>query len=102
MQASLVNNDSGLRIELVKVVLVGEDVDILLVVFGEGVDQRLGESRLGTEVVVVAWQLRHEKLSKLSAANDVRVHVVIVLVAGSGVITTPGDGVGGSEAINTV
>ena len=102
-----------LRVQLVHVVLGGRKVDVLHAI-RRRVDQGLGEDLLRS-AVVVPGQLGLEDLGKLITRHDRRVHVMIPagivsidrfphtaivsvivcsrLIASSGVVTAPGDGV---------
>ena len=102
MKIARVHNVARLGIQLVEVVLGREDIDILFAGAAQCVHQRLGEDLFSTEIVVVAGQLCLKQLAELRAADNSRVHVVIVLVAGPGVVTTPSDGVCGGQAIDAL
>jgi len=82
------DNHTGLGVELVDVVLLGSEVDVLNVVTCS-VDEGRGKDLLGYTAVSTG-KIGFEDLTKLGGADNSWIHVVVVLVSRSGVVTTPG------------
>lgn len=95
MEVSRCNNHTRLSSYLVHVVLSCRDVQILNPV-GPSIHEWLGENLLRYILStngICSGEKSFEEKAKLGAADNSWVHVVIVLISGSVVGATPGDGV---------
>jgi hypothetical protein len=114
VQIPLCNDGTRLRIHLINIILSGSKVDVLDAI-GRSVEERLEED-LFRDSIVLPRERRLEDLAELSTPNDRRIHIMITawsvitrtrrkekyshLVASSRIITTPSDGIGGSQRVD--
>jgi len=98
MKVALQDDGACLCIDLVHIVLRGSNKDVLDAI-AQSVDEGLGKDLLGHSIVG-ARKLGLVEETELGAPYNGGVHVVVILVASSGDISAPSDGVGRGQRSN--
>lgn len=93
MHVTAENDDTSLCVDLVDIVLSSGKEDVLNAIIA-GKNEWLREDLFWAYIIVVAWQGSPENLTEIGGSNDRRIKIMVRLIAGSAVVTSPCQSIG--------